>query len=407
MRIFSVRRPRHGRGGAHTVQRRSKSLRRSVDGQCGAIQLAQFIRIGMHVHQGLRRRGDVEQLIALRRHFRQPPAHHQHQIRRLDARQQLGVDAQAQVAAVASVRGREQHLAAERAVHGNGPRFGKRGELAHRLLRPAAAAQDGHRVLCGLQALRQLGHLRSAGVRFRHLVGQRVGHRSGLGQHVFGQRHHHRAGAARGGDVEGARDQFGHTGRVVNLHHPLGHGTEHRAVVQLLKRLAPHGVAGHLAHEQDHGRRILVRDVNARRGIGGTGPARHKADAGLARELALRLGHHGRAAFLATHGHADVGIVQRIEHGQVAFAGHAEELLHTMGDELLDQNLAAGAGGKISRVHINGIGSKIQNKAWQARWMRAQASCKSAVEAAYEMRKYGASPSTPPGTTATWCSRSR
>ena len=161
------------------------------------------------------------------------------------------------------------------------------------------------------------------------------------------------------------------------------------------------------AHKQDERGGILVRNVDACGRVGGARPARHKADARLAGELALRLGHHGRTAFLAAHGHGDVGIVQRIEHGQVAFAGHAKELLHAMGDELLHQDLAAGAGGERSRGHINGIGSKIQNKAWQARWMRAQASCKSAVDAAYEMRKYGASPSTPPGTTATWCSRSR
>ena len=138
-----------------------------------------------------------------------------------------------------------------------------------------------------------------------------------------------------------------------------------------------------------------------------TWPTRHKADTGLAGELALRFGHHGCATLLAAHRHADVGIMQRIEHSQVAFARHAKKLFHAMGDELLHQNLAAGAGGEGDRFHINGIGSKIQNRAWQARWMRAQASCKSAVEAAYEMRKYGASPSTPPGTTATWCSRSR
>ena len=43
----------HGTGGrAHCVERRSKRLRRGVDGLCGAIQLAQFIRIGMHMHQG-------------------------------------------------------------------------------------------------------------------------------------------------------------------------------------------------------------------------------------------------------------------------------------------------------------------------------------------------------------------
>ena len=62
----------------------------------------------------------------------------------------------------------------------------------------------------------------------------------------------------------------------------------------------------------------------ARPSVGGTGPTRHKADAGLARELALRFGHHGRATLLAAHGHADVGIMQRIEHGQVAFARHAK-----------------------------------------------------------------------------------
>ena len=36
-------------------------------------------------------------------------------------------------------------------------------EFAHRLLGPAAAAQDGHGVLGGLRALGQLGHLRGAG----------------------------------------------------------------------------------------------------------------------------------------------------------------------------------------------------------------------------------------------------
>ena len=42
-----------------------------------------------------------------------------------------------------------------------------------------------------------------------------------------------------------------------------------------------------------------------------------------------------------------------------------------------------------------------QRSASQARRIRAQASCRSAMLAAYEMRKYGASPSTLPGTTAT------
>ena len=73
-----------------------------------------------------------------------------------------------------------------------------------------------------------------------------------------------------------------------------------------------HGVAGHLAHEQDHGRRILVRDVHARRRWA-PGPRVTKQMPGWPGELvALRLGHHGRTTLLATHGYADVGIVQRI-----------------------------------------------------------------------------------------------
>jgi len=87
-----------------------------------------------------------------------------------------------------------------------------------------------------------------------------------------------------------------------------------------------------------------VRDVNARRSIGGTRTARHKADTGLAGQLALGLSHHGRTALLAADGDGDVGIVERIEHGQVAFAGHAEQLLHAVEEELIDQDLAAGAG---------------------------------------------------------------
>ena len=88
-----------------------------------------------------------------------------------------------------------------------------------------------------------------------------------------------------------------------------------------------------------------MRNVDACGRVGGARPARHKADARLPRELALRLGHHGRAALLAAHGNGDVGIVQCIEHGQVAFAGHAKQLLHAVDEELIDQYLAAGAGG--------------------------------------------------------------
>jgi hypothetical protein len=83
--------------------------------------------------------------------------------------------------------------------------------------------------------------------------------------------------------------------------------------------------------------------VHARRRIGGAGAARDEAHAGLPCELAVRLGHHRRATFLAADGQFDRRIVQRVEHGQVAFAGHAEDVAHAVQHELVDQDLAAGA----------------------------------------------------------------
>jgi hypothetical protein len=164
------------------------------------------------------------------------------------------------------------------------------------------------------------------------------------------------SGRAGAGDVEGARDQFGHARRVVDLHHPLGHGAEDRAVVEFLEGLAAQRAARDLADEQQHRRRVLVRDVDAGGGVGGAGTARHEAHAGPAGELALGLGHHGRAAFLAAYRDVDGRVVQGVEHGQEAFARHAEELLHAVEDELVDQDLAAGArwGHGVRRIKRGG-----------------------------------------------------
>jgi hypothetical protein len=89
--------------------------------------------------------------------------------------------------------------------------------------------------------------------------------------------------------------------RIVNLHPPLGHGAEYRAVVQLLEGLAPQRTARHLADEEQQRCGVLVRDMHACRRIGGAGSARYKAHTGPPGQFALGLGHHGRAAFLAAH----------------------------------------------------------------------------------------------------------
>ena len=88
---------------------------------------------------------------------------------------------------------------------------------------------------------------------------------------------------------------------------------------------------------------ILARDVDARRGIGGARPAGDETDAGPAGDLADRLRHHGGAALLAADRDGEVGVVEGVEHRQIALARHAEDVAHAVDAQLIDQNLGGGA----------------------------------------------------------------
>ncbi len=166
-----------------------------------------------------------------------------------------------------------------------------------------------------------------------------------VGQHILGQCQHDGAGPTVDGAVKGLADIFRDAGGVVDLRHPFRHRTEHAAEIDLLERLALHLVARDLADEQDHRRGILERGVDADRGVGGTRAARHEADAGPARHLAVGLRHVGGAAFLPADDEPDLvaGVVQGIERGQIAFPGHAESGIDAVDLERVDQDLTAGA----------------------------------------------------------------
>ena len=69
------------------------------------------------------------------------------------------------------------------------------------------------------------------------------------------------------------------------------------------------------------------------------GPARDEADARPAGRLADRFRHHRGAAFLAADRHGDVAVVKGVEHGEIAFAGHAEDVANAVVDQLIDQHL--------------------------------------------------------------------
>src|SRR6185312_15996688 len=84
-------------------------------------------------------------------------------------------------------------------------------------------------------------------------------------------------------------------------------------------------------------------DMEAGAGIAGAGPARHHAQARPPSELAEGVGHHRRATFLAAGHETDrIGVVERIEHGEVALARHGEYRVGAVDLELIDQDLRTG-----------------------------------------------------------------
>jgi hypothetical protein len=76
--------------------------------------VAEFVRIRIDVDELHLRIRNVEQRVALARHLAEPPADQQHEIGRLHARDQLRIDAGAEIARVGRMRRRKQRHAAER-----------------------------------------------------------------------------------------------------------------------------------------------------------------------------------------------------------------------------------------------------------------------------------------------------
>jgi hypothetical protein len=78
-----------------------------------------------------------------------------------------------------------------------------------------------------------------------------------------------------------------------------------------------------------------------------------EADAGCSGRLADRFRHHGGAAFLAADRDRELAVMKGVEHRQVAFAGHAEDVAHAVDHELIDQHFGRGPG-LVERAHGRG-----------------------------------------------------
>ena len=107
------------------------------------IDAAELLGVGMDVDERLPRVGDVEQRVALRRHFRHAAADQQHEIGRLDARFQLRIGADADIAGISSdAVGRTASRGGTRPPTGSCEALGEPAQSATRLRRPARRRRE-------------------------------------------------------------------------------------------------------------------------------------------------------------------------------------------------------------------------------------------------------------------------
>ena len=168
---------------------------------------------------------------------------------------------------------------------------------------------------------------------------------------VLRQLDQHRAGLLGLGDLEGLAHDLGDVVRLVHRLRPLGDGAEHGDRVHVLVALLVQPLGAGLADEADHGRAVHVGVGDAGHEIGGAGAEGAEADARLAGQPAVDVGHEGRRLLVATEDEVDVALDQRHHHVGVLLAGNAEDVGHALGFEAPDQ--------KIGRFHATPVGGSV------------------------------------------------
>jgi hypothetical protein len=245
----------------------------------------------MQVHQLLLRSRRRQQLVAAGRHLAQARADRQHQISLGDARGELGIDADADIAGVARMAVVEHVLETEGAAHRQLPALGEALQRFASGRGPAAAAGDDERALGAGEQVAQHGQGLGRRRGERRLDPRQHRRRGHDAQHVLGEREHHRSGPALHRGVEGTGHVLGQPVGIVHLADPLGEAerarAEHLPVVDLLERLAVALLARHLADEDDQRRRVLERGVDADRRVARARSAGDEADPRAAAQLAL------------------------------------------------------------------------------------------------------------------------
>ena len=142
---------------------------------------------------------------------------------------------------------------------------------------------------------------------------------------------------------------FGNALRIVDLRDPLRHLAEHAPIVDFLESLTVEMFARALADQQDHRRGVLKRGMHADRRMCCTRPACDERDAWTPRQFADRFRHVRCRGFVAADDGLDLFglVVQRIQHGEKALAGHAENTFDSVREQGIDDETRAGSASGI------------------------------------------------------------
>ena len=281
---------------------------------------------------------------------RHPFAQADHQVRLLHLRDQCRRNPDAHVAAIVRMRGVEQLRPAMRRVHRQHPAFRQSFQIighrriVERIMHQLAAHQHQRPFRLG-QHLRQPVQI----------LRPRPGHRPGAGQvdlgvgglveNILRQNNRHRARRAGFRQMERPRDRLGSLFRLVHVDHRLRHVGEHLGVVLFLQRLPPVILALHLPDQHHQRRRVVIRRVHRHHGIGHARPARNHAHPGARPHPPVRHRHEPGPALVPADHHADrVHVGQRVGQADIAFARHAENLIHIMRFQTFRQQAGNGSG---------------------------------------------------------------
>ena len=161
------------------------------------------------------------------------------------------------------------------------------------------------------------------------------------GLHVFGQGQVGRAGALLLRGLKGLARHFRQGLRGQHRVRPLGHGAEHAHQVNNLVGLFVNAFEAHLGGKGQQRAGIGLGVGHALQKINGPRPQRGGADARLAREPAIDVGHKGRTLLVPGQDEADVaGIGHGAHKMDVFFAGNAENVADALCPQAFHQQLS-------------------------------------------------------------------